>query len=271
MPELPEVETVKNDLTPYVVGQKITGLTLNWEGVVKQPSIKEFKERLIGQKVIGISRRAKFLLFKLSSGDTLAVHLRMSGSLLVDPPVELNNYIRSIIHLEGERKVFFRDPRKFGRMWLLKDLDMLIGKLGPEPLESSFTADVLAKLLAKRSAPLKPVLLDQELIAGLGNMYADEALFEARINPMRPANSLKPAEIKRLHKAIKNVLELGILNKGASEVTYYRPSGEMGKAFEAFKVAHRRDTDCPVCGTPIRRITLRGRGTYFCPKCQPER
>lgn len=110
MPELPEVETVKNDLTPYVVGQKITGLTLNWEGVVKQPSIKEFKERLIGQKVIGISRRAKFLLFKLSSGDTLAVHLRMSGSLLVDPPVELNNYIRSIIHLEGERKVFFRDP-----------------------------------------------------------------------------------------------------------------------------------------------------------------
>jgi formamidopyrimidine-DNA glycosylase len=125
--------------------------------------------------------------------------------------------------------------------------------------------------LEKRKAPLKAVLLDQELIAGLGNMYADEALFEAGINPMRGANSLTKPEIKRLHKAIREVLRLGIMNKGASEVTYYRPSGEMGKAFEAFKVAHQRDKVCPKCGEPIQWIKLRGRGTYYCAKCQPNK
>jgi formamidopyrimidine-DNA glycosylase len=271
MPELPEVETVKNDLLPYVTGQTITGITLNWNGIVKQPSPEEFKKRLIGRKIIGLSRRAKFLLFKLDSEDTLIAHLRMTGSLLVDPPEELNNYIRAVIHLDGNRQVYFRDPRKFARMMVVQNINSIIGKLGPEPLEESFTPQILATLLAKRKAPLKAVLLDQELIAGLGNMYADEALFEAGINPMRAANSLTKPEIKRLFSAIREVLKLGIMNKGASEVTYYRPSGEMGKAFEAFKVAHQRDKVCPKCGKPIQWIKLRGRGTYFCAKCQPEK
>ncbi len=270
MPELPEVETVKNDLIPYVVGQIITDITLDWEGIVRNPSVQEFREGIAGQKIVSLSRRAKFLLFKLSRGDTLAIHLRMSGSLLIDPPRELYSYIRAVIHLKNGCNVLFRDPRKFGRMMLLKDITPLVNKLGPEPLEPSFTPGLLARILEKRKAPLKPVLLDQEVIAGLGNMYADEALFEAGINPLRPANSLTISEIRKLHEAIKKVLELGIVNKGASEITYYRPGGEMGKAFEAFKVAHRRDTDCPVCDTPIRRIKLRGRGTYYCPKCQPE-
>lgn len=271
MPELPEVETVKNDLSPYIVGQLITGVTLNWEGIVKQPSPEEFKKRLIGRKITGLSRRAKFLLFKLDSEDTLIAHLRMTGSLLVDPPEELNNYIRAVIHLGGNRQVCFRDPRKFARMMVVKDVTTVVGKLGPEPLEDSFTPRILAELLEKRKAPLKAVLLDQELIAGLGNMYADEALFEAGINPMRPANSLTSVENKRLFTAIREVLKLGIMNKGASEVTYYRPSGEMGKAFEAFKVAHQRDKVCPKCGKPIQWTKLRGRGTYFCAKCQPEK
>jgi formamidopyrimidine-DNA glycosylase len=270
MPELPEVETVKNDLTPYVIGRHITGLTLNWDGIVKEPSAKEFRERLIGRQITGLDRRAKYLLFKLDNGDTLVAHLKMTGALLTDPPEELNNYIRAIIHLEDGKNIFFRDPRKFARMRLVSDLTPVIGKLGPEPLESDFTPQVLGKLLEKRKAPLKAVLLDQNLIAGLGNMYADEALFEAKINPTRPANSLTKAEIKRLFQAIRDVLNLGITNKGASEVTYYRPSGEMGKAFQDFKVAHQRDTLCSRCGTPIQRIKLRGRGTYFCPKCQPE-
>jgi formamidopyrimidine-DNA glycosylase len=270
MPELPEVETVKNDLTPHVLGQTITGITLNWDGIVRTPSAQEFRERLIGRKIIGLDRRAKYLLFKLDNGDTLVAHLKMTGALLTDPPEELNNYIRAVIHLDHNKKIYFRDPRKFARMMLVDDLTPIIGKLGPEPLESGFTPQVLGTLLEKRKAPLKAVLLDQELIAGLGNMYADEALFAAGINPTRPANSLTKAEIKRLFQAIQAVLKLGITNKGASEVTYYRPSGEMGKAFQDFKVAHQRDINCPRCGTPIQRIKLRGRGTYFCPKCQPE-
>ena len=271
MPELPEVETVKNDLLPYVTGHTITEITLNWEGIVKQPSPDEFKKRLLGRKITGLSRRAKYLLFKLDSDDTLIAHLRMTGSLLVDPPAELNNYIRAVIHLNSDNKIYFRDPRKFARMMVVQDVAQVIGKLGPEPLEESFTPELLSHLLEKRKAPLKAVLLDQELIAGLGNMYADEALFEAGINPMRGANSLTKPEIKRLHKAIREVLRLGIMNKGASEVTYYRPSGEMGKAFEAFKVAHQRDKVCPKCGEPIQWIKLRGRGTYYCAKCQPNK
>jgi formamidopyrimidine-DNA glycosylase len=268
MPELPEVETVKNDLAPFVVGQRITGLTILWEGIVRSPSVREFREGLVGQQITGLARRAKYLLFQLGSGDTLVAHLKMSGALLVATPDDLGKYIRAVIHLEGDRKVYFRDPRKFARMMLVHDVASVVGKLGPEPLESSFTADVLGRLLDRHKAPLKAVLLDQELIAGLGNMYADEALFAARISPLRPANSLSGLEVKRLHRAIRDVLRLGITNKGASEVTYFRPSGEMGKAFEDFKVAHRHDAACPRCGTPIRRIKLRGRGTYFCPRCQ---
>ena len=268
MPELPEVETVKNDLSPFVIGQRITDVTLLWEGIVRGPSVKEFRERLVGQQVTALSRRAKYLLFQLGSGDTLVVHLRMSGALLLETPGELGKYIRAVIHLDGGREVSFRDPRKFARMTLVKDVTPIISKLGPEPLESSFTARLLAQLLEKRKAPLKAVLLDQELISGIGNMYADEALFAARISPLRPANSLTTLEVKHLHKAIQEVLRLGITNKGASEVTYFRPSGEMGRAFQDFKVAHRRDGACPRCGTPIQRIKLRGRGTYFCPKCQ---
>jgi formamidopyrimidine-DNA glycosylase len=268
MPELPEVETVKNDLSPIVLGQHITGVTLLWEGIVRGLPVSEFRKRLVGQQITGIARRAKYLLFQLGSGDTLVIHLKMSGALLLETPDELGKYIRAVIHLEGDRRVYFRDPRKFARMMLVPDIAPIVDKLGPEPLEASFTTTTLAGLLARRKAPLKAVLLDQGLIAGLGNMYADEALFAARISPLRPANSLTAPELRQLHRAIRQVLRLGIVNKGASEVTYFRPSGEMGKAFQDFKVAHRRDTACPRCGTPIRRIELRGRGTYFCPKCQ---
>jgi formamidopyrimidine-DNA glycosylase len=268
MPELPEVETVKNDLLPFVLGQRITGVTVFWDGIVRGPSVREFRELVVGQQITGLTRRAKYLLFQLGSGDTMVIHLKMSGALLLQTPGDLEKYVRAVIHLEGDRNVYFRDPRKFARMTVVHDAGAIVDKLGPEPLEDSFTAVTLSNLLARRKGPLKAVLLDQGLIAGLGNMYADEALFAARIGPLRPANSLTGQEVKRLHRAIREVLRLGIMNKGASEVTYFRPSGEMGKAFQSFKVAHRRDAACPRCGTPIRRIALRGRGTYFCPKCQ---
>ncbi|MBI4295745.1 MAG: DNA-formamidopyrimidine glycosylase [Chloroflexi bacterium] len=268
MPELPEVETVKNELAPHVVGQHVTDLTLFYEGIVREPSVKEFRTRLVCQQITGISRRAKYLLFQLGSGDVLVIHLKMSGALLLQTPDKLERYIRAIIHFDDSKKLYFRDPRKFARMMLVRDVTPILGRLGPEPLEPDFTPEVLAELLGKRKAPIKPVLLDQEFIAGLGNMYADEALFAAGISPLRPANSLTKDEIKHLHMAIQKVLRLGITNKGASEVTYFRPSGEMGKAFWDFKVAHRRGENCPVCGTPLVYLRLRGRGTYYCGKCQ---
>ena len=271
MPELPEVETVKNELSPYIIGRYITGVTLFWEGIVRQPSVEEFRSRLIGQKITGIARRGKYLIVSLSSDDLLIIHLKMTGSLLIgqdssEPP----RFTRAIIHLDKDTKIFFRDPRKFGMMQLLKDENNIVAKLGPEPLKADFTPQVLAQRLAKRKAPIKALLCDQNFIAGIGNMYADEALFAAKIYPIRTGGSLSPEEVERLHSAIVQILWAAIGNKGASVVNYYRPNGSLGTAHFEFKVAHGRGKYCPNCGTPIERIVVRNRGTYFCPKCQPE-
>ncbi len=270
MPELPEVETIKNELAPCVLGRGITGIELNWERIVRQPSSDEFRTRLIGQQITGLSRRGKYLIFHLGSAESLIIHLKMSGSLLVKPAdSDPDKYARAVIRLDNGSEIQFRDPRKFGRMYLVKDAETVVGKLGPEALGANFTPAVLTKLLAKRSAPIKALLTDQELIAGIGNMYADEALFAARIHPMRSGASLSKVEIERLHHAIQEVLRAAIVNKGASIENYIRPGGELGTAHFEFNVAHRRGEYCPVCGTPLSRITVRGRGTYFCPKCQP--
>ncbi len=270
MPELPEVETIKNELSPHIVGHRLTGVTLFWEKIVRQPSVEEFRSRLTGQRITGIKRRGKYLILSLDSGDSLIIHLKMSGSLLLKTAsAELNKFIRAILHLDG-KTLYFRDPRKFGVMWLVENENDVVGKLGPEPLEAGFTPQVLAQILANRSAPIKALLCDQTLVAGIGNMYADEALFAARIHPLRPGGSLSPGEIDRLHRAIKEVLRAAIGNKGASIVNYYRPGGEVGTAHFQFQVAHQRGKNCPICGTPLKRITVRNRGTYFCPKCQPE-
>lgn len=272
MPELPEVETIKNELLPHIIGHCITGVTLIWEGIVRQPSVEEFRSRLIGQEITSIARRGKYLLFSLSSGDSLIIHLKMTGSLLLKPTsVEPAKFIRAIIHLNKGTSLFFRDPRKFGMMRLTKDSSCITGKLGPEPLESNFTPQVLAQRLSKRKAPIKALLCDQKVIAGIGNMYADEALFAAKIHPLRSGKSLSIHEVERLHRAIQQVLWSAIGNKGASTDTYFRPSGERGTAHFHFQVAHRLSGKfCPVCGTPIERIVVRNRGTYFCPKCQLE-
>ncbi|MFC1904043.1 DNA-formamidopyrimidine glycosylase [Chloroflexota bacterium] len=271
MPELPEVETVKNELTPHIVGRKFTGITLLWEGIVKEPSAKDFRSRLIGQQITGISRRGKYLIVSLNSDDRLILHLKMSGSLLISrDSSESPKYTRAIIHLDEGTSVFFRDPRKFGAMWLVKDSNSVIKKLGPEPLEPAFTPQILTQRLSKRKAPIKALLLDQSVIAGIGNMYADEVLFAARIHPLRTGESLSLDEIERLHHAIQQILRAAIGNKGASIVNYYRPGGETGTAHFEFKVAHGHGKDCPICGGPIQRITVRNRGTYFCPKCQVE-
>ena len=271
MPELPEVETVRNELLPLVVGRRITGVTLVWEGIVKEPSVDEFCSRIVGQEITGISRRGKYLFFHLGSQDFLLIHLKMTGSLIVSQsPPEPFKFVRAIIHLDNATNIYFRDPRKFGIMRLVRDIETISDKLGPEPLEESFTPAVLSERLANRTAPIKAVLLDQKVIAGIGNMYADEALYAARINPWRPGGSLTRPEIERLHRELRRILWAAIENKGASVDTYFRPDGSEGSAHYEFKVAHGLGGKiCPVCGGPIERTVVRNRGTYYCPKCQP--
>jgi formamidopyrimidine-DNA glycosylase len=265
MPELPEVETIKNELSPHIIGHKITNVTILDEKLVRQPSVKEFRSRLIGEKITGIERRGKYLILGLSSGEALIIHLKMSGSLLLKPP---ERFTRAILHLDNGTTVHFRDPRRFGVMLLVKDKNAIIGKLGPEPLAAEFTPKILAQRLKKRTAPIKALLCDQGFVAGIGNMYADEALFRAGIHPLRSGKSLSGAEIERLHHAIQQTLRSAINKKGASVETYFRPDGQIGTAHFEFKVAHKRGEKCPNCGTPIQRILIRNRGSYFCPKCQ---
>ena len=265
MPELPEVETIKSELAPHIIGHNITGVTLFWEGIVRQPSVEEFRSRIIGQRITAVERRGKYLIFNLSSGEALIIHLKMTGSLLLKPP---ERFTRAIIHLDAGAELYFRDPRKFGVIWLVEDKNAIIGKLGPEPLAAEFTPKVLARRLGKRTAPIKALLCEQDVVAGIGNMYADEALFRARIHPLRSGKSLSQKEIERLHHAIQLTLSAAIKNKGASVDTYFRPNGQRGTAHFEFRVAHGRGKNCPNCGTAIERIAVRNRGSYFCPRCQ---
>jgi formamidopyrimidine-DNA glycosylase len=266
VPELPEVETIKNELSPHVTGRIIKGLEIFWDKMVRQPSVPEFRERVIGRKITDLFRRGKYLFFHLDSGEMLVMHMKMTGSLLINPPDE--KYARAIFQLDDGVTIHFRDPRKFGKMWLASDESEVMSKLGPEPLDDDFTVSTLAEILHNRKAPVKPVLLDQSIIAGIGNMYADESLYEAKIHPARPANSLTDEEIKRLYRAIRRVLRAAIKNGGASVRNYIRPDGNIGTAHDEFRVAHGTGRNCPRCGTPIQRIVVRGRGTYLCPKCQ---
>ncbi len=269
MPELPEVETIKNDMSPYVIDQTIKSVTLLWEKMLQQPSKEEFVRIITGQKITALDRRGKYLIFELESGYKLIMHMRMSGSLMLgkdNPPP----HTRAIVHLDNGNNIYFNDPRKFGKIQLVKDCECVLEKLGIEPLSDGFTPQVLAKLLDNRKTPIKGILLNQCLIAGIGNMYADEALFASKIHPTRLANSLSGDELNGLHKAIQEVLRLGIMNKGASVTNYFRPDGDSGTAQKQFKVAHCKGKPCPVCKTPLQRIRVHQRGTYFCPHCQKE-
>ena len=268
MPELPEVETIKNELLPSVVGRCFRQVTISDSHLIAPLSAPEFCRMLTGQTVEDVTRRGKYLLFRLSSGQYLIMHLRMTGALLLNPRGTAPHTRASFTFHDGSRLVF-NDPRRLGRMWLVGDAEPLTGKLGPEPLEPDFTANVLAQRLSRRRIPLKVALTDQSIISGIGNMYGDEILFSARIHPLRTAESLSAGEIKKIHSSIQSVLRQAIARKGASTDTYVRPGGQLGTAHFDFKVAHGRGQNCPNCGRPIQRIPVRNRGTYFCPGCQP--
>jgi formamidopyrimidine-DNA glycosylase len=269
MPELPEVETTINDLKPFVLGKRIENVDVLWKGTISEPSVEQFRQGLRGRKIVDITRRGKHLIFELDNNTYWIVHMRMTGSLLLKrADEEPGNSVRVVIYLNDQTAIHFRDMRRFGKMWLVKDKDSVVGKLGPEPLDPHFTPELLEQLLHGRKVAIKGLLLDQTFIAGIGNMYADEALYDARIHPLRLAGSLTRKEISRLHASIQKVLKQGILNKGASTETYIRPEGIKGEAHLKFQVAHRKGKECPVCGGPIERITVHQRGTFFCPYCQ---
>ena len=268
MPELPEVETIKNELAPWVEGQSFTKVTVSDAKLVCGCSTKEVQRALSGQKLESLERRGKYLIFHLSNGRSLIIHLRMTGSLLLNPK-GVDRYTRAVFHLSNGHCFVFSDRRRLGKIWLADDADTVVCKLGPEPLDKGFTPAILRQRLSRHHIPIKAALLDQSIVAGIGNMYADEALFAARIHPLRKADELSAKQVQTLHNSIRRVLEAAIGSKGASVDTYVRPDGEMGTAHFDFKVAHRGGELCPVCGGTIERCVVQNRGSYFCPRCQP--
>jgi formamidopyrimidine-DNA glycosylase len=270
MPELPEVETTVRALREPLVGYTFTGVRNSWPRHIALPTLEELQERIAGRRVLEINRRGKFLVFSLSEGETLLIHLRMTGHLSVvsaETPVEPHTH--TIFSLEDGRELRFRNPRKFGRVYLVRDPQEVLGRLGPEPLEESFTVEALRRLLAGKRRQLKALLLDQHFVAGVGNIYADEALFHAHLHPLRRADTLSDEEIAALHGAIQKVLQMGIEREGASIDRYVKPDGTRGSMQEAVSVFQRTGATCYRCGTPIERIIAGGRSTHFCPVCQP--
>ncbi|MFQ5946560.1 MAG: bifunctional DNA-formamidopyrimidine glycosylase/DNA-(apurinic or apyrimidinic site) lyase [Anaerolineae bacterium] len=266
---MPEVETIRRDLLPHVVGRRVTEADVRWPGTIQGLSPRDFRSRLLGRRVVGIGRRGKYFLFHLSEGWTLIVHLGMTGQLLTRPPEErAQSWTRVAFGLEGARGLWFVDPRKFGRIYLVEDPDSVVGRLGPEPMEDRFSARQLAELLERRSGILKPLLLNQGFVAGVGNIYADEALFAARLRPDRKADTLRPDEVVRLHRGIRRALRRGLRDAGSSVDFYRRPDGREGGHQEKFLVFRRTGEACARCGTTIERIVLGGRSTHFCPGCQ---
>jgi formamidopyrimidine-DNA glycosylase len=271
MPELPEVETIARNLRlgnqeqPALVGRHILGANLLWERTLMEPSPGEFRLRLVGQVIDAIGRRGKFLYFQLTR-DWLLFHLRMSGDLLVrliDTPAEFHD--RLVINLEDDIQLAFNDARKFGRVWLVDEVDRVVGNLGPEPLDEGLTPDDFFTHLHATRRQLKPLLLDQTFLAGLGNIYVDEALNLAKLHPLTPSNTLTEAQAARLLDSIRTVLQDGILRNGASIDWVYRG----GDFQNYFRVYQRTGEPCPACGTQIARIIVGQRGTHFCPHCQP--
>jgi len=273
VPELPEVETVRRRIAPLVEGATIAGAEIVDPRLTRPVSPSLVADALVGERIAAVERRGKYLLWRLGSGRTLVVHLRMTGSLLHFPAGDLpaDAYRRATLALDTGAAVGYRDVRRFGTWELLDDGHLrpyLALRLGPEPLAPSFTSARLARIVAERRAPIKAVLLDQRRIAGIGNIYADEALWRARIHPRRPAGELDAAEVARLHRAVRAALRRGVELSGSTLRDYVTPDGEGGGMQHEFHVYGRLGEPCDRCGRPIERIVVGGRGTWFCPRCQ---
>ena len=234
-------------------------------------SIELLRENLVGRRIASLGRRGKYLLFGLDDGRTLAVHLRMTGRLVWRERAALpEGYERAKLVLDGGHDLRWSDLRKFGTWRIYDDTAELLKKLGPEPIDAGFSLRLFRQALAGRSAPVKAVLLDQRRMAGLGNIYVDEALYQARVRPDTPAGWLSPAATRRLWQASREVLERGIENRGASFKDYVDGQGNPGQQHEHVQVFRRDGKPCYACGTVISRSVVAGRGTHFCPRCQPK-
>lgn len=270
MPELPEVETVARGLEA-VVGCRITGVDLLWAGTIAAPEPVAFVDRLLGHAIEAAGRRGKWIVIDLTGGDTLLVHLRMTGRLLVEPAgAPVDRHARVLFALDDGRRLRFSDQRKFGRMVLTSDPQEVLGDLGPEPLADDFTAERFREMLARRRGRIKPLLLNQRFLAGLGNIYVDEALWRAGVHPLRPADTLASSEIDRLHAAIQTVLRQALAAGGTTldDTQYVGADGEPGEFARELMIYGRAEEPCRRCGTTIERIRVSQRGTRFCPVCQ---
>jgi len=264
MPELPEVETIARKLKPELTGKTIIDADLRWSRTLASPSVKKFKEQIKGQKILRVGRRAKYLDISLSEFNML-VHLRMSGDLFMrESKFEPQKHDRLILKLTGGKSLVFNDTRKFGRVWLTANPENVLGKLGPEPLSRGFTSQWLHTALHNKHRQLKPLLLDQTFLAGLGNIYTDEALHIAKLHPLAASDSITAEQARALQDAVRRVLKEGIRRNGASIDWVYRG----GEFQNHFRVYDRDGKPCPVCGTKIERIIVGQRSTHYCPNCQ---
>lgn len=271
MPELPEVETVVRGLRVPLIGHRIESMWYDWENTIARPHPNEFEARVVGQEIKAISRRAKYIVIELEH-DLLLVHLRMTGRLYVsnaDEVQRVDKWVHVKFGLDGNKELRFSDSRKFGKVYLVDELEQVTANIGPEPLEDAFTVTIFKERMQGRSKMIKTLLLDQTFIAGVGNIYADEALHRAKIHPERKANSLTEEEIILLHETVRSVLIMGIEQEGASVNWYRKPDGTKGNSQNHFYVYGQEGQICITCEqVRIEKIRVAQRGTHFCPNCQ---
>ena len=278
MPELPEVETITrllrqgtNERPATLAGCQISSSNLLWQRSLAEPDPEEFSRRIVGQTIQEVGRRGKFIVLSLTKS-TLLIHLRMSGDMRLEDaidadgnPIPVEKHDRLILNFIDGQRLAFNDTRKFGRIWLVEDAQKVLGGLGPEPLDPQLTPEKFHAMLNSRSRQLKPLLMDQRFLAGMGNIYTDEALFLARLHPLAQSNHLDERDSARLLEAIQLVLQEGIQRNGASIDWVYR-GGEFQNHFHVYG---RTGEACLQCGTPIQRLIVGQRGTHICPTCQP--
>lgn len=271
MPELPEVETVVRGLREPLIGRQVKEVWYERAKVIHIPSAEQFTEQIQGQTFRAIQRRAKYIVCQMDH-DIFVVHLKMTGRLYVAPaaPPE-DRWVRLRLMLDNGQSLHFSDARRFGRVYLARDMQEIAPDLGPEPLEDDFTAKVFQQRLQTHHRQIKALLLDQSFLAGVGNIYADEALYIAKIHPLRSSDELTKTEAQRLHSAIRQVLNKGIEYQGASVNWYRKPDGSEGESQDHFYVYDRAGEPCLKCNRPISKIRVAQRGTHFCPHCQPEK
>ncbi len=273
MPELPEVETIKEDLRDLVLGSEIARAEVLEPGLVEQPPAAEFEKRLAGRRITGARRRAKHLIVELDSGDSLVFQLKIGGQLLLVPPVVgPETALMLILHLDGGRKLFLRDETHFTRARLLgkEELAERLSPLGPEPFGEEFSPAYLQEAIGGRRAQIKPLLLDQKVVAGIGNIYVDEILYDARIHPRSKANTLSWEEWKALHEAIQKNLAAGVEHRGTTVRLYKDVLDRPGSHQDYLRVFEKHGERCPGCGGEVVREKVGGRPTHYCPACQCE-